>query len=545
MPIALLLVLSIACLSLAYVVYGSRLTRWLGIDDCRTTPAHARRDQVDYVPAKPAVLLGHHFASIAGVGPIIGPIAASVFGWVPVFLWVVVGSALMGGVHDMAALVASVRHGGQSIGEVIHRQVGRTARVLFLLFSWSSLVLVIGVFTILVARTFVDSPQAATSSMLFIFLAVGFGLAVYRARVNLSVATGVGVALLAACVWAGLVFPLRLSFTAWVTVLLVYVATASVVPVWILLQPRDYLSSFLMYGMVLGGMLGVLASGDRVRFPALGSWADPQLGPLFPALFVTVACGAISGFHSLVASGTTSKQLDRECHARVVGYGGMLMEAVVAVLALCTVAVLSRDSYAQSLKNPVALFAAGMASWMARFGIPQASAATFVSLAISAFALTSLDTATRLARFALQELVRSDSPQRPVKALSSRWCATAVSVAAGGTLAFTGTWKSIWPVFGSANQLLAALALLAVSAWLARAKRPTAFVLAPFVFMLSVTLGSLVLLARAHLAQGGSLVLGVISCLLVILALALVVVAARSVVSPRRQAEPGEGLTGA
>ncbi len=527
---------ALALLAVAYVAYGRRLVGRLGVDDCRQTPAHTQADGVDYVPARPAVLLGHHFASIAGVGPIIGPIAAAAFGWLPVLAWIVVGSIFAGGVHDMASLVASIRHGGQSVGHVIDRHVGRPARILFLLFSWSTLVLVIGVFTILVARTFVDAPQAGTSSALFIALAVAFGAAVYRRGANLAVATLVGVVLLGVCVYAGLLFPLRFGFTHWTVILLVYVAVASVAPVWVLLQPRDYLSSFLLYGTTLAGLAGVLASGSRISYPALASFTDPQLGPLFPVLFVTVACGAISGFHSLVASGTTAKQLNRECDARLIGYGGMLIEAVVAVIALSTVVVLSRESYAASSKNPVALFAAGVSSWLVRFGVPQEGGVTFVSLALSAFALTSLDTATRLARFAFQELLgRGPRSPLPVHLAASRVGATLVSVVAGGALAFSGAWKAIWPVFGSANQLLAALALLAVTVWLARAGRPRAFVAIPFVFMLTVTLASLLSLAHRHLLGGGSVVLGSIAFVLVVLAGSLVVVAINAMRGGPRQ----------
>lgn len=530
MPASLMVMSAVTALAVAYATYGRRLVSRLGIDDCRATPAHSQHDGIDYVPARPAVLLGHHFASIAGVGPIIGPIAAAAFGWLPVLAWIILGSIFAGGVHDMASLVASIRHEGQSVGHVIDRYVGRSARVLFLVFSWSTLVLVIGVFTILVARTFVDAPPAGTSSALFIVLAVAFGAAVYRRGVHLGVATVIGVVLLAACVYAGLVFPLRLGFTIWTALLLAYVAIASVAPVWVLLQPRDYLSSFLLYGTTLGGLAGVIASGSRVNYPAFASFTDPQLGPLFPVLFVTVACGAISGFHSLVASGTTAKQLNRECDARVIGYGGMLIEAVVAVIALATVAVLTRESYATLSKNPVALFASGVSSWLVRFGVPQEGGATFVSLALSAFALTSLDTATRLARFAFQELVGVTKHASPLRrALSSRVGATLISTGAGGALAFSGAWKAIWPVFGSANQLLAALALLAVTVWLARTGRPKAFVAIPFVFMLAVTLASLVSLAYRHVLRGGNPVLGSIAVVLVALAVALVVVAGRAV----------------
>jgi carbon starvation protein len=540
MSAALVLVLSVLALAAAYVFYGGRVASWLGVDAQRPTPAHRLRDGVDYVPARRAVLVGHHFASIAGAAPIIGPVTALAFGWGPVLLWILVGGIFMGAVHDFSSLMASVRHEGKSIGEIIEARLGYGGRTLFLLFSWTALVLVVAVFAIVVAKTFVQVPQAATASVLFILLAVGFGQAVGRFGVPLALATAVGVALLFACIPVGMAAPLSLGFDVWLAVLMIYVFVASVTPVQVLLQPRDYLNSFLLYAMLLLGFGGVMWARPQLQAPVFTAWSVPELGSIFPVLFVTVACGAISGFHSLVASGTTAKQLDSEADAQVVGYGSMLVESLLAVLALVAVAYLSASDYRLHLGEggggPVAAFSAGLGALIGSLGLPTQAATSFVALAVSAFALTSLDTATRLSRFAFQELFeprRRAGGEGGVRArlpslARSRFLATGVSVMAAGALAWTGSWKQIWPIFGSANQLLAALALLAVSVWLAHRARRRLFVVIPMLLMYAVTVASLGLLAWRHLVQeGGSLVLGLAAGLLLVVALVLAALAAR------------------
>jgi carbon starvation protein len=526
-----LLLLALIGFVVAHLTYGRTVAGWLGMVEERKTPAHELNDGVDYVPAKPAVLLGHHFASIAGAAPIIGPATALAFGWMPVYLWILIGGVFIGAVHDFASLMASIRHQGKSIGEVVEAYVGHTGKTLFLVFSYSTLILVVAVFTIVVAKTFVDVPQAATSSVLFILLAVGFGLALYRFKAPLLIATIVGVALLFACLVFGNLFPLRLSFNAWVAILLAYVFVASVTPVWVLLQPRDYLNSFLLYAMMALGLVGIVAANPTVQAPAFTSVHVEGLGYLFPVLFVTVACGAISGFHSLVSSGTTAKQLDRETDARTVGYGAMLIESLLAVVALIAVASLTGDRYqafmAKGGAGPVAAFSVGLGELIAALGLPAQTMSNFVALAVSAFALTSLDTATRLSRFAFQEFFEprrvAGEPARPSPFLArNRYVGTTISVVLAGALAYSGTWKQIWPIFGSANQLLAALALLAVTAWLGHRARQNAFVKIPMVFMFAVTLTSLGALARDHLfGANPSYVLGAVAVLLLGVALVL------------------------
>ncbi len=515
----------------AFYTYGAAVGRWLGVDESKATPAHELADGVDYAPAKAPVLLGHHFASIAGAAPIIGPVTALAFGWVPVLLWIVVGGIFVGAVHDFASLVASVRHQGKSIGELIESYVGWTGRTLFLIFSYATLILVVAVFTIVVAKTFVEEPEAATSSLLFIPLAVGFGFAIYRRGVPLLLGTVVGVALLFGALAFGHCFPLVLSFPAWVTILLLYVTVASVTPVWVLLQPRDYLNSYLLYAMMALGVVGIFVTNPRIEAPAFTAFRVEGLGTLFPVLFVTVACGAISGFHSLVASGTTSKQLDREKDARVIGYGSMLIESLLAVVALVAVGFMSGDRYQGFMgkggAGPVAAFSAGLGEVIGTLGLPAKTMSSFVALAVSAFAMTSLDTATRLARFAFQEFFeprRAPGQARPPLPFlaRNRYVGTTISVVLAGALAYSGAWKQIWPVFGSANQLLAALALLAVSVWLAHRARQNAFVVIPMIGMFAVTLASLGLLAWDHLTSTQpNLILGGVALLLLGVAIVL------------------------
>lgn len=505
----------------AYGLYGAYLSRQFGIRAEAPTPAHTLRDGVDYVPARREVLLGHHFASIAGAGPIVGPMLGALFGWVPALLWIVLGGIFIGAVHDFSALVASIRHQGRSIGEVIEQHIGRRGKILFLAFSWSALVLVVAVFAKIVAQTFTANPAVATTSILFMPLAVVFGLCNYRTRLPLALTTTGGVLLLFAAIPAGARLPIQAGADAWVVVLFLYCAIASVLPVWILLQPRDYLNSFLLYALLVGGLVGLFFFRPSLNLPVFVSF-QTELGPLFPILFVTVACGAISGFHSLVASGTTAKQLDRETDARFVGFGAMLIESLLAVLALVAAAYLTSEQY-QELKaagGPIHIFAHGLGSFIAKLGIPADSATNFAALAVSAFALTTLDTATRLARFAFQELFSTGTLTQARSFLTHRYTATVLTLAACLVLVTSGGTEQVWPLFGSANQLLAALALLAVSVWLARKAQNNGFVKYPMLFMYAVSLSALAIQAWQNFRQGHMLLSG-LACLLFLLAIFL------------------------
>jgi carbon starvation protein len=515
-----LIIVGIVIFIIAYRTYGTYLSNSWGVDDTRETPAHTEEDGVDYVPTKAPVLLGHHFSSIAGAGPIVGPIQASIFGWVPVMLWILFGGIFFGGVHDYGSLFASIRHGGKSIGEIIGKNVGKKGKRLFSIFAWLTLILIIAAFTNITADTFVSVPSAATSSLLFILLAIVFGILVYRKNVPLGISTIIGVVLLFICVWLGMVFPLALPKTAWIFILLAYIFVASVVPVWILLQPRDYLSSFLLYALIIGAIIGIFVTRPSLQLePFVGFNVDSV--PLFPMLFVTVACGAISGFHSLVGSGTTSKQLDREKDAKIIGYGGMLIECVVAIVAIITAGYISKGELSNLLANggPVNVFSNGVGNFMASFGIPIGVGISFAALAVSAFAMTSLDTSTRLGRFVFQEFFEDFTEKDSNFSFTNRYIATGITVVLAGALAFKG-WDAVWPLFGSANQLLAALSLMAIAVWLANTGKNNKMITIPMVFMFAVTLTALVLLVINNIA-GGQPVLVIFAVLLFILAIIL------------------------
>lgn len=537
MAASVLILIGLVVFITGYIFYGRFLARRLELDPQRTTPAHTKRDDVDYMPAKAPVLLGHHFSSIAGAGPILGPVYAAVFGWIPVFLWILVGSIFFGGVHDFSSIVASVRHGGKSIGEVIEDHIGRAGKRLFLIFAWFALVLVVAVFCRAVASTFVKSPASSTSSMLFIGLAVVFGLSIYRMRIHLGLATLVGVALLFGCVALGIRFPITLPFNVWIYLLFVYIFIAAVTPVWILLQPRDFLNSFLLYFVLLGGIIGIFVANPNITFPAITQFKT-NLGYLFPILFVTVACGAISGFHSLVSSGTTSKQLNSEPDARVIGYGSMLIEGLLAVVALITAVTILRGDYTRLITKegggPIGIFSQGVGGFISSLGIPLEVGVTFAALAISAFALTTLDTATRLGRFVFQEFFEKEN--KPSALSRNRYIGTLITVLFAGLLALSGTSDTLWPMFGSANQLLAAIALLAVTVWLAELKKKKNFVKLPMYFMFCVTLTALGFLIHKNFVTR-NITLFLIAVLLFVVAVFLVLQAGKSLRRIGREAQ--------
>ncbi len=517
-----LLIFAFTAFAFGYKYYGNFVSRRLGVDPERKTPAHTKGDNVDYVPAKAPVLLGHHFASIAGASPIIGPIAAAVFGWVPVVLWIIVGGIFMGAVHDFSSLMASIRHQGMSIGEVIEKHIGRDGKRLFLFFSFFALILVVSAFMIIVAQTFVANPSAGTSSILFILIALVFGMVIYRNNAPIGIASVVGVSLLFLCIYLGLKFPIELSFHTWLVMLVIYVFVAATTPVWILLQPRDYLNSFLLYFLIAGAFIGIIIARPVVQLEAFTGFSQ-DIGYLFPILFVTVACGAISGFHSLVASGTTSKQLNSEKDAKLVGYGGMLIESSLSIIAIIAAAVLTRDAYGTFI-NPVALFSDGVGTFLSHIGIEKATGTTFAALAVSAFALTSLDTATRLCRFTFQEYFSPKKGEKATILNTNRYIGTAFTVFVGGSLAFSGQWRLLWPLFGSANQLLAALALLAVTVWLASKGIKYGFTMLPMIFMFAVTLTALVFLLWKYITDG-QILMAVFCFALMIVAIMLIALA--------------------
>lgn len=553
-----LVLISIAVLLCGYIFYGRWLCKQWGVGESKEeTPAHTMEDGVDYVPAKAPVLMGHHFSSIAGAGPITGPINAALFGWLPVVLWILVGGIFFGGVHDFGALYASLRHKGQSIGEVISANMSKRAKRLFLIFAYLTLLLVVAAFASIVASTFgakydeagvldmaasASNASVAMVSLLFILIAIVFGFCVYRRNMSMGLSTVLGILAIVVIMAIGMNFhPLYLSTNTWMLIVGVYIAIASVAPVWILLQPRDYLSSFLLYAMLAVAFIGVVGAHpniDAELFPAFTGFAvDNGNGVqyLFPILFTTVACGAISGFHSLVSSGTTSKQLDKEADAKPIAYGGMLLECVLAVLTVCAIAYARQTGHTAGATD---IFAGGIAAMVAvipGLGGLENSLYTLLVLTYSAFCLTSLDTATRLARFMFQEFwlepgqTAADVREGYKKLLVNPYFATIITVVIGILLGMTG-YAKIWGLFGSANQLLAGLGLLAVATWLGNIGKNNKMFLLPMAFMMVVTIASLVITVKnqagiisAGGADWGPYAQTVLALLLIVLAVLLVI----------------------
>ena len=517
---ALLIILAaIALLFIGYVFYGSWLAKQWGIDPNRKTPAVEKRDGIDYVEARPAVLMGHHFSSIAGAGPINGPIQAAVFGWVPVFLWCIVGGIFFGGLQDFGSLFASARHDGKSVGEIIKDSMGKTSKKLFIIFALLVLILVIASFVNVVAGTFATAadgagkaafgvvshptgPQTtAMISLLFIVLAVVYGILTNRCGMRTLPATVVGLAGVVLAVLVGLHFGFAMSRNAWIVFIGLYIAVASLIPVWCLLQPRDYLSSFLLYAMMALALVGIVVAAvtgsATFELPAFTGWKT-SIGPMFPALFITVACGACSGFHSLIATGTTSKQLDSEKNAKLIGYGSMLVESALGVISLIAVGMVSKAFIVDGAFKgaPPVAFASGIAGM---FGFIDNNNAIYalLTLAVSVFALTSLDSATRLSRFMFSELFLKEGEESHKDAVGARKLlshplfGTMLMVVIGCTLGGLSL-AQIWALFGSANQLLAGIALMAVAAWLGEVGKNNRMFCIPTVFMLAATLTQLV-----------------------------------------------------
>ena len=538
---ALLLLIAAACFLVGYFIYARRIERLLGVDPKVPTPAFTKKDGVDYVPAHPTVLFGHHFAAIAGAGPIVGPVLAAEFGWVSVTLWVVLGCIFIGAAHDMIALFLSVRHGGESIGSVIGTILGKPGKVMFLLVSWSALVLVVAEFNRQVAGTFVADPAIATASLLFIAEAVLFGLCVYRWRVSVFVASLVFVPLMFAFVWVGNAFPLDLvklfgfteetTRTVWTVILIAYCFFASTCPVQFLLQPRDYLNAYLLYAMMALGFLGVFVAHPVLHIDAFAGFSavgrSGMADSLFPFLFVTVACGACSGFHALVASGTSSKQISSEKSIRPIGYGGMLLEGVLAMIALIGVAgtYASQREYVSAVQvmEPVQMFASTIAGFCVKVGIPQRVAESFMLLSVSAFLMTTVDAGTRLARFSWQELMPAKSG-----AFRNMYVGTAIVCAIVATLLLgsPATAKQLWTLFASTNQLLASLTLLTATLWFASKGKPCWMTAVPMALMFGVSSWALSSILVSAASNGQWLRFGA-SAFLLTLAAALIVVTVR------------------
>jgi len=568
--IAIVLVAVIVVFILAYRFYGGFLARELGLDDRRPTPAVEMNDGVDYVPAKKMLLLGQHFSAIAAAGPIVGPIVAGMaYGWVPALLWIVLGAIFIGGVHDFTSLVASIRHKAASMGEIVKANMSRTSHILFLLFVWLCLIYVIVAFTDVTAQTFKTvsggeayGPAVAASSVLYLLAGVALGVLLYKFKVRLWLATLIFVPLVLFIVWLGphLPPPLLEAMAAvtgkqWDVFLLIYCFVASVIPMWLLLQPRGYLGGWLLYLVLAVGLVGVFSGKFGLNYP---SFVTPQEGslsgslfggvlPLMPFLFITVACGACSGFHGIVSSGTTSKQLAKECDARPVGYGGMLLEGIVAVLALATVVMLTPSQAGAARKDgPNFIYASGIATYLTLFGLPYKIGLGFALLAFSTFVYDTLDVCTRLARYIFQELVG-------LRGRLGGFLATAVTLSV--PLAFfllvqkQAAWLVAWYIFGASNQLLASLILMAVAVWLinsGKTAKKALFVIIPMAVMMLMALWSLVvqvlpfwnalrgMLSGQPRPEVDTVIIGVAGTVLLVLAVWLVVEAVLILARRRR-----------
>ncbi len=489
---------------LAQVHYSRHLYyKVFGIRDDENTPAHSLNDGMDYVPSKAPVLFGHHFASIAGLGPILGPAVAVIWGWGPALLWVLIGSVFFGAVHDFAALVLSVRHEGKSIGEVALPLLGIRGRFLLLLLIFFAVSLAMGVFAYVIPGLLLKFPQVVIPCVTLMILAVGMGYFVYRKGGNLTGATIVAIVLMALSVWYGKDHPVtalpvlgEMTSQTWIYLLLAYALLASVLPVWLLLQPRDYLNCFQLYGGMILMTVAVLLTAPPIVAPMVNK-APMDVPPWFPFLFITVACGAISGFHSIVSSGTTAKQLDKPADARSVAYGGMVTEGFLAVLAIiaCTAGFASREvwlqtysSYAGTDKLKLPTFVHGAASIIGQIGIPEALGATLISLTVVGFALTTLDTGTRLLRYNVEEIAKALGFRKTM----NRYLSSLIAVLAIGNIALVriegqSVGLILWQLFGATNQLLAGLGLLVATLYLLSRRRPFWYTLIPMVFMVIVT----------------------------------------------------------
>ena len=507
-----IVLIGIVVLGAGYLLYGRWLANKWGLDPKAKTPAYTHEDGEDYVPSSKFTVFAHQFSSIAGAGPVTGPILASVFGWVPVLLWLIFGGLFFGAVQDFGALYASVKNEGKSIGMVIEKYIGRTGRKLFMLFCWLFTLLVIAAFTDMVAGTFngIDAATgdksyangaAASISMLFIVVAVIFGLIQKKVgKMKEWIRAVVAIGLLVVMFAIGMFVPLYATKTTWIYIIMAYLFLASVMPMWLLMQPRDYMTTFMLLGMIAGAVVGVLVAHPAMKLNAFNGFviadAAGNTSYLFPTLFVTIACGAVSGFHSLVSSGTSSKTISNEKDMPMVGYGAMVVESLLGIVALVVVGAVAVNGTKPADLTPFAIFSSGVAGFLEKMGLPVQLATVFMTMCVSALALTSLDSVARIGRMSFQELFygdTTDTSKMPAwqKVLTNKYFATVITLFFGYLLTLGG-YNNIWPLFGSANQLLAALVLIAVSVFLKTTGRTGWTLYAPMFIMLAVTFTALI-----------------------------------------------------
>ena len=501
-----IVLISIVALGAGYLFYGRWLAKKWGLDEKAKTPAYQFEDGEDYVPSSKFTVFAHQFSSIAGAGPVTGPILASVFGWVPVLLWLIIGGLFFGAVQDFGSLYASVKNEGKSMGMIIEKYIGKAGRKLFMLFCWLFTLLVIAAFTDMVAGTFVGkgledsnvayaNSAAASISMLFILVAVVFGLIQKKVgKMNEVVKAVVAIALLVVMFAIGMHLPIYQTKNAWIGIIMVYLFLASVMPMWLLMQPRDYMTTFMLLGMILGAVIGVLFAHPTMKLNAYNGF---NIGgqSLFPTLFVTIACGAVSGFHSLVSSGTSSKTVSNEKDMPMIGYGAMIVESLLGVVALVVVGAVAVNGTKPD-GTPFAIFSAGVAGFLEKLGVPVQLATVFMTMCVSALALTSLDSVARIGRMSFQELFLGDTTDTakmtPVqRVLTNKYFATVITLFFGFLLTLGG-YNNVWPLFGSANQLLAALVLIALAVFLKTTGRTGWTLYIPMAVMLVVTFTALI-----------------------------------------------------
>lgn len=505
-----IVVIAACCLAAGYLLYGRWLAHKWGIDPNAKTPAVTKEDGQDYVPTDGWVVFAHQFSSIAGAGPVTGAIQAAVFGWVPVFLWIILGGIFFGAVTDFGALYASVKNEGKSMGLLIEQYIGKTGKKLFLLFCWLFTLIVTAAFADMVAGTFnayetvdgVTSLSAAATvngaagsiSLLFIAFAVVFGLIQKKAQFHGWKQTLLGLICTVAAFVIGMNCPLVTTKANWSYMVFAYIFLAAVLPMWLLMEPRDLMTTFMFAGMIIGAVVGLLVAHPAMNLAPYTGFHNEKSGDLFPILFVTVACGAVSGFHSLVSSGTSSKAITNEKDMPKVGFGAMLLESLLAVLALCVAGAAASADGTPAAGTPFAIFSSGVAGFLEMFGIPVYAAQCFMTMCVSALALTSLDSVARIGRMSFQELFSVDDMEHAEgwrKLLCNKYFATVITLVCGYILTQIG-YSNIWPLFGSANQLLSALVLITLCVFLRVTGRENRTLLVPLVVMLCVTFTALV-----------------------------------------------------
>lgn len=512
-----IVLIGIIVLGAGYVLYGGWLAKKWGLDPKAETPAEKYEDGEDFVPSSKFTVFSHQFSSIAGAGPVTGPILASVFGWVPVLLWLIIGGLFFGAVQDFGAMYASVKNEGKSMGMIIEKYIGKMGRKLFMLFCWLFTLLVIAAFTDMVAGTFNAFPvdavtgkaasdpvfsngAAASVSMLFILVAVIMGVILKKVTKMNEVVKGViAIALIVAMFAIGMNLPIYADKNVWIYIIMAYLFLASVLPMWLLMQPRDYMTTYMLLGMIIGAVVGVLVAHPAMNLNAFNGFtlvaADGSKSYLFPTLFVTIACGAVSGFHSLVSSGTSSKTIRNEKDMPMVGYGAMVVESLLGIIALVVVGAVAVNGTKPD-GTPFAIFSAGVAGFLEKLGLPVEVATVFMTMCVSALALTSLDSVARIGRMSFQELFYEDTTDPAKmgivrKVLTNKYFATVITLFFGWLLCLGG-YNNVWPLFGSANQLLAALVLIALSVFLKTTGRTGWTLYIPMFVMLAVTFTALV-----------------------------------------------------